>query len=51
MLRIVQVQPGQWGRKIMNESKYYRYEDQQNSAYFGPREAGVNVYDEVQWLF
>ena len=33
----------------MNESKYYRYEDQQNSAYFGPRETGVNVYDEVQW--
>ena len=37
------------GQQIMNESKYYRYQDAQNSAYFGPREAGVNVNDEVQW--
>jgi len=37
------------GQQIMNESKYYSYQDGQNSTYFGPREAGVNVYDEVQW--
>ena len=33
----------------MNESKFYRYEDPQNAAYFGQREAGVSVLDEVQW--
>ncbi len=37
------------GQQIMNESKYYRYQDGQKSSYFGPREAGVNAYDEVQW--
>jgi hypothetical protein len=37
------------GQQIMNESKFYRYQDGQNSSYFGPLEDGVNVYDEVQW--
>lgn len=37
------------GHQIMNESKYYRYEDQQNSPYFGQTEAGGDVLDEVQW--
>jgi hypothetical protein len=37
------------GQQIMNESKFYRYEDPQNAAYFGQREAGVSVLDEVQW--
>ena len=37
------------GQQIMNESKFYRYQDRQKSTYFGPMEAGVDVYDEVQW--
>jgi len=37
------------GQQIMNESKFYRYQDRQKSAYFGPMEAGADVYDEVQW--
>lgn len=37
------------GHQIMNESKYYRYEDQQSSPYFGQIEAGGAVFDEVQW--
>ena len=37
------------GQQIMNESKFYRYQDRQKSTYFGPMEAGADVYDEVQW--
>lgn len=38
------------GQQIMNESKYYRYQDSRNAAYFGQIGAGVSVYDEVQWV-
>lgn len=37
------------GQQIMNESKFYRYEDERNAAYFGQRNAGIGVLDEIQW--
>lgn len=37
------------GQQIVNESKFYNYEDARSSSYFGQRNIAGGVMDEVQW--